>query len=188
MSKMTAIIATASITAILIAIPVASYVSAYNTGNRLEKNLSAALETNENILAQYSQKIMEATQVPEMMRDDIIEVTTAAIQGRYGPDGARATFQMITEQNPQVSPAVYVKLQQIIEAGRDEFKNGQTRMVDQKRVYEVALGSFWQGFWLRTAGYPKVDMAKYRIVSTAATQETFRTGLEAAPIKLRPGK
>ncbi|KVP17187.1 hypothetical protein [Burkholderia ubonensis] len=163
-----------------------SYVSAYNTGNQLEKKLDAEYSNNENLLGQYSQKVLEATQVPDMMRDDIMKVTKEAIQGRYGPDGARATFQMITEQNPQVSPQVYVKLQQIIEAGRDEFKNGQTRMIDSKRAYETALGSFWQGTWMRIAGYPKVDLSKYKVITTDSVHETFRTGKESGPIQLRP--
>ncbi|KWA84281.1 hypothetical protein WL29_23275 [Burkholderia ubonensis] len=163
-----------------------SYVSAYNTGNAMEKKLTAEYANNENILGQYSQKVLEASQVPDMMRDDVVKITKEAIQGRYGPDGARATFQMITETNPQVSPQVYVKLQQIIEAGRDEFKNGQTRMIDTKRAYETALGNFWQGTWMRIAGYPKVDLSTFKVITTDSVHETFRTGKEASPIQLRP--
>jgi len=169
----------------LLVLGVMSYISAYNTGNQLENKLKAEYENNENILAQYSFKVLEASQVPELMRDDLIRITKEAIEGRYGPDGAKAAFMMITEQNPQVSPEIYVKLQQIIEAGRDEFKTGQTRMVDTKRAYQTALGSFWQGMWMGIAGYPKVDLEKYKIISNAATQETFRTGVEAAPLQLR---
>lgn len=163
-----------------------SYVSAYNAGNQLENKLKAEYENSENILAQYSQKVLEASQVPTMMRDDIVKVTREAIQGRYGPDGARAAFQMITEQNPQVSPEVYIKLQQIVEAGRDEFKNSQTRMIDSKRAYETALGSFWQGMFMRMAGYPKQDLAKFKTITNETASEAFRTGKESQPIQLRP--
>lgn len=165
-----------------------SYVSAYNMGNELENKLKAEYGNNENILAGYSQKVQEAAQVTTMMRDDIVKVTREAISGRYGKDGAQAIFQAITEQNPQVSPQVYIKLQQIVEAGRDEFKNGQTRMIDTKRAYETALGSFWQGKFMAFAGYPKVDLDKFAIISTDSVQETFKNGKEKAPIQLRPAE
>lgn len=163
-----------------------SYISAYNTGNRLEQLIKAEHENNTNILAQYSQKVMEAAQVPEMMRDDVSKITREAIAGRYGPEGSRASFQAIVEQNPQASEALYVKLQQIVEAGRDEFKMHQTRLIDAKRVYDTALGTFWGGMFLRIAGYPKINLADYKIVTTDAVQESFRTGKEKAPIQLRP--
>lgn len=163
-----------------------SYISAYNTGNQLENKLKAEYANNENILAQYSQKVMEASQVPEMMRDDIVKITREAIQGRYGEGGSKAVFQAITEQNPQASEALYIKLQQIVEAGRDEFKNAQTRMIDTKRAYETALGSFWQGMWMRIAGYPKEDLDKYKVITTDSVQATFKAGKESAPLKLRP--
>lgn len=165
-----------------------SYVSAYNTANQLENKLKAEQTNNENILAQYSQKVLEAAEVTTMMRDDIAKITKDALSGRYGKDGAKAIFQAITEQNPQLDSKIYVKLQQIVEAGRDEFKNGQTRMIDTKRTYETALGSFWQGMWMRMAGYPKIDLSKFVIVSNDHAQEAFKTGKETGPIQLRPAQ
>lgn len=169
----------------LIAVAAMSYISAYNSANRLENTIKAEYDNNQNILAQYSQKVMEASQVPEMMRDDISKITREAISGRYGPDGSKAVFQAIQEQNPQMSEALYVKLQQIIEAGRDEFKTHQTRLIDAKRVYETALGSFWTGTWMRIAGYPKRNLDDFKIVTTDRVQETFKRGKEEAPLQLR---
>ena len=165
------------------AIGVASYISAYNTGNRLEQNIKATYENNRNILAQYGNKIAEAAQVPAMQRDDLTAVVTAALEGRYGEDGSRAVFQWIQEQNPQIDSTVYIQLQRMIEAGRNEFTDAQTKLTDQKRVYETALGSFWQGTWMSFAGYPKIDLEEYKIVSTSRADNAFETGIEE-PIKL----
>ena len=74
--------------------------------------------------------------------------------------------------------------QRIVEAGRIEFQNSQTVLLDQKRVYETGLGSFWQGTWLAVAGYPKTDLSKITIVSTVRANEAFDTKLEEA-IQLR---
>ena len=168
-----------------IGIGAVSYISAANTGNRMERTIVATDENNRNILAQYGNRIAEAAQIPSMQRDDLTAVVTAALEGRYGDDGSKAVFQFIQEQNPQIDSAVYTQLQRMIEAGRIEFAAAQTKMVDQKRVYETALGTFWQGTWMGVAGYPKIDLAEYQIVSTARADEAFKTGVEE-PMQLRP--
>lgn len=162
-----------------------SYISAYNTANRMERSIVATDENNRNILAQYGNRVAEAAQVPAMQRDDLTAVVTAALEGRYGDDGSRAVFQFIQEQNPQIDSTVYVQLQRMIEAGRIEFAAAQTKLVDQKRVYETSLGSFWQGTWMSVAGYPRIDLDEYQIVSTARADEAFETGIEE-PMQLRP--
>lgn len=161
-----------------------SYISAYNFGNRMETLLTATMDNNRNILAQYGNRVAEAAQVTEMQRDDLTAVVTAALEGRYGEDGSQAVFQAIQEQNPQIDSSVYVQLQRIVEAGRIEFQNSQTVLLDQKRVYETGLGSFWQGTWLAVAGYPKTDLSKITIVSTVRANDAFDTKLEEA-IQLR---
>lgn len=163
-----------------------SYVSASNRGNDLEQLIKATYENNENVLAQYSQKVMETAQVPSMMTEDLSKIAKAAIEGRYGPDGSKAIFQAIQEQNPQLDPMLYRQVQQVIEGGRTEFQNNQTRLIDQKRAYQTALGTFWGGMWLRIAGYPKIDLDKYKIVTTDRASEAFKTGKEAGPLTLRP--
>lgn len=164
---------------------VGAYIDAANYGVTMEKKLEAEYMNNQNVLTQYSQKIGEAAQVPTMMKDDLKEIVTAAITGRYGKDGSQATFQWLKEQNPQLDSKVYVKLQQIIEAGRNEFQNAQTRLIDTRRSYETNLGYVWKGFWLRLAGYPKVELDKYKPITTDNVQKIFQEGKETGPIKLR---
>lgn len=169
----------------LIGIVTISYVSAYNYGNEMERSLVAVQDNNKNILAQYGQKVQEAAQVPGMQRDDMMKVVVAALEGRYGADGSKATFQWIQEQNPNIDSKVYLKIQQIIESGRNEFQNGQTRMLDVKRSYETSLGYLWRGTWMRIAGYPKIDLASFKIVSTDRADAAFSAGKEDGPLKLR---
>jgi hypothetical protein len=161
-----------------------SYVSAYNTANRLENQIVATFEDNKNVLAQYSNRIAEAAQIPAMQRDDLTAVVTAALDARYGEEGSKAMFQFIQEQNPTIDSTVYTQLQRMIEAGRIDFASAQTRLIDQKRVYETALGSFWQGMWMRVAGFPKINLDDYKIVTNSHTENAFSTGTEE-PIKLR---
>ncbi len=170
---------------VLAGVVVGSYVSNYNYGNQAEQGIKAQYSNMENILAQYSLKVAEAAQVPGMKADDLAKVTRDAMTGRYGKDGSKATFQWIKENYPgQVTDALYVKIQQIIEAGRDKFENSQTKFIDTKRVYETNLGYLWKGFWLRVAGYPKIKLDDYKIISSDHAQESFKTGVDKG-MKLR---
>lgn len=162
-----------------------SYVSAYNYGNTMDKQLVAIKDNNKNIYANGTQKILEMVQVPTMYKDDLKEVITADIQGRYGKNGSQASMQWLKEHEVKLDPTLYIKIQQTVEGFRNEFQNNQTRMIDVKRSYSTAQGYLWQGFWLRLAGYPKVNMNDYNAITTDATESVFKTGKEVAPLKLR---
>lgn len=176
--KYLGLIITVAILGSIIGFVAINYISAANYGNRAERQIVAQYEDLNNILGQYSLKVSEAAQVPTMYKDDVKEVTTAAIQGRYGTDGSKAVFQWLKEQNPTLDPTLYSKIQTIIEAGRDRFTNEQTRFIDTKRVYETDLGYVWKGFWLDLAGYPKIDLKDYKTVVASDTQEKFKTGVD----------
>lgn len=164
---------------------VGSYISNANYGNRAEVEIKATWENNENILSQYYQKVDEVAQVPAMYKDDLKEVVTSALSARYGNNGSKATFQWLKEHNISLDVSMYTKIQQVIEAGRDKFQNAQTQLIDQKRAYETNLGYIWKGMWLHMAGYPKIDLAKYKAISTADAKNVFETGIEKGPRKLR---
>lgn len=163
-----------------------SYVSAANYGASTEARIKAVHANNQNILAQYGQKVAEAAQVTDMARDDISKVVKDAIGGRYGDGGSKAVVQWIKEQNPTVDPALYRKVQQIVESGRNEFQQGQTSLIDVKRSYEANLQFFWRGKWLDAAGYPKIVLADYKAITTDRAEGAFRAGKEAGIIQLRP--
>lgn len=162
------------------------FVGVHNKANRLEQTIKAEAKNNENILANYGQKVQEAAQVPGMATADIVKIAQAAIGGRYGENGSQAAVQMITEQNPSADPTLYRNLQQIIEAGRDEFKVHQTRLIDAKRVYETELGTAITGNVMSFLGFPKINLDDYKVVSTSRAENAFKTGREEGPIQLRP--
>ncbi len=169
----------------LIIVIVGSYASANTYGANTEASLRAAQKDSLNVFAQAGQKIREVAQVPKMYADDVARVTREAIENRYGEDGSKAAFQWLQEQNPQLDSSIYAEVNQVIKSGRRDFENAQRRQIDVQRQYEAALGSTWRGWWLKQAGYPKEDLSKFAIVSTAEADEVFRTKQEAGPIQLR---
>jgi len=183
----TAMISLAAVLGIFVLVAVfcvGSYINAYNYGNSTEAQIKAEYSNMENILGQYSLKVAEAAQVPAAYRDDLKTVVSAAMTGRYGQDGSKAVFQFIKEQNVQVDSSVYKQLQQTIEGGRNQFENSQTKFIDVKRVYETNLGSFWTGTWLKVAGYPKINLAEFKLISSEHAQDTFKTGVDKG-LKIR---
>jgi hypothetical protein len=100
------------------------------------------------------------------------------MEGRYGENGSQAVFQWIQEQNPQLNNEIYTRLQVSMESGRKDFEVAQTTLIDQKRSYETELGFVWRGFWLRLAGYPKIDLDKYNAITNNYATEAFDTGVE----------
>jgi hypothetical protein len=162
-----------------------SYVSSYNKGNRLERGIVAQYTENQNSLANLSNKVLEQAQVPGMMKDDLKEVVKEAIAGRYGNDKTLLA-KAITEAYPgQIDAQLYVRIQNTIESGRNDFRAEQTKLIDKVRVYETELGNFFGGTMLSFAGYPKIDLVKYgTIVINDSTAKAFETGRDNG-LKLR---
>ena len=181
---MKTLVAVVGIIVVLVLVGVGSYVSNYNYGNMAENTIKAEYTNMENILAQYSLKVMEAGQVPTMYKDDMKEVMTSVMTARMGSDGSKATFQWFKEHNINLDSSMYKQIQQIIESGRNKFENAQTKFIDTKRTYETNLGYLWKGMWLRIAGYPKIDLDKYKIISSGHAKKTFETGIDTG-IKIR---
>jgi len=157
----------------------ASYISARNSGARSENSIKARWENMDNVLGQYSLKLKEAAKVPGLATKDLKDVMSSALSARYGEDGSQAVFQFIKEAYPgQVDPGLYRQIQQIVEAGRNKFENEQTTLVEEKRVYQNQLDMFWSGMWLSVAGYPKIDLSKYKVISSEHSRETFESGVD----------
>jgi hypothetical protein len=175
--KMTLIII-GVVLAVIVGTGVTSYVTNYNYGNEAERTIEAEYENLSNVLGQYSLKIKEAAQIPAMQTEDLATLFTGALDARYGAGGSQAAMQWIQEQNPQLDQATYLKIQQMIEAGRNKFENHQTKFLDTKRVYETNLGYLWTGTWLRIAGYPKIDLDEMNIVTSTHAKQALETGVD----------
>ncbi len=144
---------------------VVNFANAKAFGARSERQIEASWTNNQNVLSSYTTRIREMAQVPEMATADLRSVIEGALAARNGPDGNQAVFQWIQENYPgRVDPVLYQRISAAIEAGRIEFRNEQTLLIDQKRVYETHLDYLWEGFWLHLAGYPRINLDDYNVI------------------------
>jgi len=188
---MKTLIAIVAVLVILGGTVVGSYVTNANYGNRAEVSIDKEYENLQNILSKYTNLIAEAAQVPTMMKDDMKDVMTSVMVARQGPSGSKAMFQWFKEHQINLSPELYINIQDMMKAGRQEFQNSQTRFIDVKAVYVTNLGYLWKGMWLKMADYPQINVGyprgtvdDYPIVKSAAAVASFATGIDSV-IKLR---
>lgn len=158
------------------------YVSAVNSGAQMEATIEQLDRNSENRLSAYVTKIKTMAQVPDKYIDGLTKVVRETFQGRYGAPGEDRSGKLmnwITEQNLQVDSKIYLRLQDEISAGQEEFAIAQARKLEQCKMYKTALNFFWQGMFLKWAGYPKADLAKLcQVVSSTEAQSAFATGVQ----------
>ena len=161
-----------------------TYVSYYNKAVQYETTLVGKLDDNKNVIAQYTIKISEMAQVPAMYKEDLKDVIKSTFEGRYGSDGSRGVMQWIQEQNLPFDSSLYTRIQQTMEAGRNQFTNVQTQLIDQRVAYEVDLNSVWSGFWMKLGGFPKVDLDDFKPVLGVGTEQMFENKIDTG-VQLR---
>lgn len=172
------IIGGAIIVAILVLLG-GSYISAVNTGANHEVGIEAQYKSNQNQYSNFTQSAVENLGVADRYKEGFKEILIGGLEGRYGEDGAQGTLLAIQEAYPGAfDDKLYANVQRVIESGRTNFKAEQDQLIQKVAAYERDLRFFWSGFWLRTAGYPSVDLAQYKPVISGKTAETFNTGID----------
>lgn len=158
------------------------YISAVNEGARMEATIEQLDRQSENRLSAYVAKIQTMAKVPDKYVEGLTKVIKETFEGRYGAPGEDRSGKLmnwITEQNITLDSKVYLRLQDEISAGQEEFAIAQTRKLEQCAVYKTNLQYFWKGKFLNLAGYPKADLNKLcQIVSTSNAKEAFESGIQ----------
>lgn len=146
----------------------------------LEQGITAQYDQNRNNYDNFVKSVVETAGVAGKYADDLTKLTRAAIEGRYGANGSQAVFQWLKEQNPQLDASVYKKIQQVIEAGRLSFETNQKTLIDKKRVYQTKLQQFPDSMIAGFFGFPRIDLAKFDIVTSDRTEKAFETKRDEA--------
>lgn len=157
---------------------IGAYANAVAFGAQSERQIEATWENNKNILGQYTTKVNEVIQLPQMQQQALSQVLRDAF-GQNGRSGNQAAMQWIKEAYPgTLDNSMYNRILTIIDAGRTDFQENQKTLIDQKRVYQTNLDYVFKGGMLRLAGYPKADLSKYNVVISSQAAKAFETGID----------
>lgn len=172
--------------------------SFYNTAVSLENGVEAQYRDNQGEYDSMWKKVVETARVPSQYKDDFKEVLAADNASRYGAGGSGAAFQWLTEHEVPFDATLYRQVQQVIEAGRNDFQRGQRQLADKQRAYknhvQGAGGKFWTSTLfsfprdVRGADAPSTDLdgdgrvtvLDYPIVTSDRTRGAFDTGVDDA--------
>jgi len=161
----------------VIVCPIAMYIGTVNSYSKLEVKAKAVQTDNKNVLDNTRKKIREAAAVS----DKEVEALVQVIQGYAGsrgknPDGKGAAISLasVTEAVPSITEVkTLTNLQNIVTAGRADWQNAQTRLIEVKRQADVKLVTFPSGFILGIAGKEELDI---QIITSTETEQDFATG------------
>lgn len=159
------------------------YIGWSNGANKFEADIPAQYEQMKNVYDNGWKQVMEENQIPQNYADQVKEIFQATMQGRYGADGSKAIFQMITESNPNVDPGLYKKVQESIEKFHSEFQASQTQIIALKQTYQTYITATTSGRIYNTVGsYPHIHCGvpagqpdDYQIVTSGKTQDDFKS-------------
>lgn len=132
-----------------------AYATANAAGARMESAILALITKREAVASYYIDRAKEKVNIAPAIQSDWEKVAREVIKGRFGDTGTQTALLFLKEQGYPVPPDAFHDLQQVLEAGRQEFAQTEAELGLQKQAYRTALSQPGQGRWLRWAGYPK---------------------------------
>lgn len=153
-----------------ILISVSSYVYYDEYGHEAEARIEEIFENNKNIYSQFTQGVRDATKFMNAYEGSFKELVFVVLSRQQSSEG---------------SHSIQKKIVHMIEEGRKNLQHGQSKLIEAKSAYKIKLGSGWEGFWLRRAGYPTIRLSDYPTLTNDDTEIVFKKGKEAEPIKFR---
>lgn len=193
MSKTTKIILAVmgSLFALIIAVAgflFAAYVSIHDKSAGYETRIQGSYDQARIRLGNHENVVMEMFQIDTASRDHARAIVRETMEGRYGPDGSKAVFQMLTEANIPVDETNRSRIISAIEAGRNQYMVSQESMIAIVTNYRGELNTVWFGTIARIAGFPKIDLNKYKGISTVRGDSVFEAGQEEGPLNIYQAK
>lgn len=184
---------------LLMAAAVYSYCNGlYRQGIDMETRLNAQYLDNQNELSTYIASFYEQIGVANLKSDKMDQILTDAIKGRYDKNGSvepgrGQMFSAIVEAYPNLDLSVYDKIIDFIRAGREAYKQKQSKLLDMLRAYDKwRKDGYFQQWALRSLGFPSEALEArigtnvkrgqaaldqmYLIVLTGAALDAYESG------------
>jgi len=154
-----------------------------NDGLDWETRLTAQYLDNQNYLSTYISGFYEQVGVAQAQSDVLDQILTDAVKGRYDGEGGgfaidSPMFAAIVEAYPEAGVAELMvnwgKIQDYISAGREGYRNQQSKLLDMLRVYDLwRTEGLVKSSIVRMLGFPS-EMRRAQIGEMVFTGEYAR--------------
>ena len=168
-------------------------------GVKRETALSATYSDNQNELSKFQSGFYEMLGVADAKSTQMDKILSDAVKGRYdnAPQGQGGQFfSAMIEAYPDLAGLnVYDKVIDYVAAGRESYKQQQSKLLDMLREYDTwrRSGLIHKQF-VKVSGFPSSDLRAQigakavtgeaaleqmrLIVTTSSTQEAYTTGTQ----------
>lgn len=170
-----------------------------NEGIPIESGLNAQYLDNQNQLSAYISEFYETVGVANLKSDKMDTILVDAMKGRYEGNssaqvGRGQLFSSIKEAYPNLDLSIYDRIIDLIHAGREHYKQAQSKLLDMLRSYDNWRSTGIVQSWIikNILGFPSERLEArigtqvtrgaaardqmYLIVTTADTQKAYQTG------------
>lgn len=137
----------------------------------------AANSANEARFDAMKKKLPMAAEAADRMMEKLKELYVGYGEART-TQNSNAILTFLTESVPPTIQGTdaYKEFMRLAVAARDDFANDQARLSDINRVHANMLRDPLDGWILRKFG--NAEPLPFKVISSSATKETFRTGVE----------
>lgn len=155
-------------------------VSTNNTCVTYEANLAAVKQQSKSQYDTFWKSVKEVAQVPSQYSKDMKETYAAIMDSRY--KDKNPLMNWIKEANPNFDSSMYKQVQQVIESGRNDFKDSQKQMIDSAREYKTYVQKMPTSFIAHLMGHPGPDFkwSDYEPVTSDRSEDAFATRKDEA--------
>ena len=136
-----------------------------NDGIAKEAALTAQYSSNQVTLATYINQFDESLSISDRAANKVNDIILNAVQGRYkdtsATPGSGGLFSAIQEAYPNLTAttASYSKVQDLVESGRNSFKDDQNTLLDRIRDYNTWRKSgLIRSAVVNSLGFPSDDL------------------------------
>ena len=144
-----------------------------STANKYENGIEAQYTENQNTYDNGYKAVVEAAQITDKQAADLKAIYVDVLRGMKD---SNAMLLALGQFNPNMDQSTYKKVQQLIESFRNDFAERQRELIARRNEYKDYLTvSFTGRFYNQFAGYPKIDLNKYNIVTSNRTVSAFET-------------
>lgn len=116
--------------------------------------------------------IHQTNEVKESYSSDFKEVVKGVMEGRYSK-GDGSLMKLVVEQNPNLSPAMYIRVMDAIQIERTNFTKQQIVMLDIIRQHTVYCTKT-PNKWFISNGTP----IEYTPISSTRSKEVMKSGID----------